>query len=293
MGVIDTIRAAANSIANAIPSRRRQITATASASVVVIEAESGVDGLGPFDEQLDRLGVAPASTPRDGTGHNCSAPTRSPSREVAMTFTVAVRARIVSISSAAASRRCSQLSKIISKRRPESASAMLSVTDRPAWGVTPNPVATTSATAAGSPRGASSISHTPSGNSGTSSAATWRARRVLPTPPTPVKVTRRWVRTSVTSSSMAPARPTKLVVWTDRFPGTASRVRKGGNSTRRPSARTWKIRCTPERSRKECRPRSIRTTSSATNSAVDAATRIWPPCPAAITRAARFNAGPK
>ena len=41
-----------------------------------------------------------------------------------------------------------------------------------------------------------------------------------------------------------------------------------------------------------CSPRSARSTPSS-RAAVDAATKIWPPCPAAITRATRFNAGPK
>jgi polysaccharide biosynthesis protein PslG len=51
--------------------------------------------------------------------------------------------------------------------------------------------ATASGTAAGSATAASSKTQTPSGNSSASRAATSVARRVLPTPPTPVKVTSR------------------------------------------------------------------------------------------------------
>ena len=40
-------------------------------------------------------------------------------------------------------------------------------------------------------------------------------------------------------SFTATSRPTKLVVCTGRFPGTASNVRNGGNSTRNVGARTW------------------------------------------------------
>ena len=98
----------------------------------------------------------------------------------------------------------------------------------PAWGVTPNTAATASGTAAGSPTGANSTSHTPSENSPVSSAATCTARRVFPTPPTPVRVTSRWARTCSASSFTATSRPTKLVVCTGRFPGTASNVRNGG-----------------------------------------------------------------
>ena len=108
---------------------------------------------------------------------------------------------------------------------------MLSVTVSPAWGVTPNAPATTSGTAAGSPTGANSTSHTPSGNSAASSAATCTARRVLPTPPTPVRVTSRCARTCSASSFTSTSRPTKLVTCTGRLPGTASIVRNGGNPT--------------------------------------------------------------
>ena len=55
----------------------------------------------------------------------------------------------------------------------------------------PQHAASVSHTASGSATGASSHNHAPSGNSATTSAATWSARRVLPTPPTPVSVTRR------------------------------------------------------------------------------------------------------
>ena len=50
--LIATIRAAANSIANAIPSRRRQISTTA--ADVGLEREPRVHRLGTFHEQLDR-----------------------------------------------------------------------------------------------------------------------------------------------------------------------------------------------------------------------------------------------
>ena len=55
----------------------------------------------------------------------------------------------------------------------------------------PSTAATASGTAAGSVTAASSKTQTPSGNSSASRAATSIARRVLPTPPTPVNVTNR------------------------------------------------------------------------------------------------------
>ena len=59
-----------------------------------------------------------------------------------------------------------------------------------------------------------------------------------------------------------------------------------------PSARTWKMRCAPVRSRKRRSPRSSRSIPE-TNAAVELARRTCPPWPAAITRAALFRVGPK
>ena len=66
-----------------------------------------------------------------------------------------------------------------------------SLTLLPGCWVMPSTAATASGTAAGSVTAASSKNQTPSGNSSASRAATSVARRVLPTPPTPVNVTNR------------------------------------------------------------------------------------------------------
>ena len=84
----------------------------------------------------------PSRTSSVGTGHAFSARMPSASREVAITLTVAARARIVSTIAAAASSTCSQLSITISRRRPAKAIAKLSLTVNPACGVTPRAVAT-------------------------------------------------------------------------------------------------------------------------------------------------------
>jgi hypothetical protein len=84
----------------------------------LLQPEAAVDGLGPLDEQGHGLRSHAARTSREGTGQMCSPPTRRASREVATTETVLVRARIVSTSSAAASRTCSQLSSTIRRFRP-------------------------------------------------------------------------------------------------------------------------------------------------------------------------------
>ena len=133
----------------------------------------------------------PASTSSEGTTHNCSSATPSPSRLVATIRTVADRARIASTRSAAASRTCSQLSNTNNRTRPSNAAARLSATLLPGCWVMPSTAATASGTAAGSATAAKSKNQTPSGNSSASRAATSGASRVLPTPPTPVRVTNR------------------------------------------------------------------------------------------------------
>ncbi len=77
----------------------------------------------------------------------------------------------------------------------------MSISGASACGVMPNTVAIAAATDAGSPTAASSMIHTPSGNSPASSDPASSASRVLPTPPTPVSVTNRCDRTSSATSS--------------------------------------------------------------------------------------------
>ena len=71
---------------------------------------------------------------------------------------------------------------------------MLSASERSARFTTPTDFAITSAIPSPSSTAASSATQTPSGDSASSSAATCRARRVFPTPPAPVMVTRRCSR---------------------------------------------------------------------------------------------------
>ena len=215
----------------------------------------------------------PALTSSDGTGHSCSSATPSPSRLVARIFTVAECARMASIRSPAASSTCSQLSMTSSRTLPSSAVATDSLTLLPGCWVMPRIAATASGTAAGSPTGASSKSQTPSGNSSARRVATSVARRVLPTPPTPVKVTSRCDFSSVATASSADSRPMKLLGAGRRFPGVVSRVRNGGKSVRRPDARTWNIPTAAGRSRKRRGPKSSRSIPLS-RPAVESASRI-------------------
>ncbi len=90
---------------------------------------------------------------------------------------------------------------------PSNAAATLSEMVIPACWVIPRVAATASGTAPGSPTAANSISHTPSAKLLTDRAATSRASRVLPTPPTPVSVTSRFASTAARTSATSRLTP--------------------------------------------------------------------------------------
>ena len=69
---------------------------------------------------------------------------------------------------------------------------------------------------------------------GPDSAATCNARRVLPTPPTPVKVTSRDAPSSLATAASSASRPTNELASDGRFPGSTSNDRNGSNPSRRP-----------------------------------------------------------
>ena len=82
----------------------------------------------------------------------------------------------------------------------------------------------------GSRTAASSHSHAPSGNRGSTSAATCNARRVLPTPPTPVNVTTRTSRHRVGDPDQLRLTADERGQLAGRLPGNASNDRNGGNA---------------------------------------------------------------
>ena len=148
-------------------------------------------------------------------------------------------------------------------------------------------------TASGSVTGANSHSQAPSGKSVTTSAATWRARRVLPTPPTPVRVTNDDVRTSSASDSISASRPTKVVIWRGRLPGNSVNDRNGGKSRPSSGCTTWYTPIASAKSRNRCSPRSTKVNSAGSplraKLSTVSETTTWPPWAIAINRAHRFN----
>ena len=78
--------------------------------------------------------------------------------------------------------------------------------------------------------GSRATKYTPPAYRSAASAATWRASRVLPVPPGPVRVTSRLLASSSRTSATSRWRPRNEVSWSGRLFGVASRVRGGGNS---------------------------------------------------------------
>ena len=111
---------------------------------------------------------------------------------------------------AAASMTCSQLSSTTTARQPHIA-AMTADMGSVATAATPIACASVAGTIAGSVTPASSISHGPSGSRGRSRRTDSSASRVLPAPPTPVRVSRRAVEDSRCTCSSCAVRPTNVV----------------------------------------------------------------------------------
>ena len=289
------IRAAASSMPSGSPSSVSQISVTAAAVSGSCEPEVGPDGAGPVDEQRDRIGRrrrprAPSGDtdserlPGDPEvlarrGEDLDAPGPTEDRRDRPT--------------PPRSRTCSQLSTTSRSCRPPSASATVSISAASPCGVMPSAVAIAAGTEAGSPTGASSTIHTPSGNSPATSAPTSSASRVLPTPPTPLSVTSRFDRTSSATSATRSSRPTNELSCWGRLPVKRSTLRSTGNSDRSPSATTWYTDIRPRRPRSRCSPSGRSATRSRSSTSVVSETSTWPPCASDISRAARFTSLPK
>ena len=289
------MRAAASSMASAMPSRRRQISVTAAASSgrrarsrgctawarSTNSSTAGDVGPGPR-----RRAAAPATRCSAARPQPLAAGGQDPRRwRPGSGSRRRVRGRV--------DRTCSQLSSTSSSRRPDRAATMLSVTVSRRSGRDPQD----GRHGVGHRRGIADRwpARRPRPRRGTRGSARRRpapTSRVLPTPPTPVRVTSRWARTSSPTSFTSTSRPTKLVDLHRQVPRRGVQRPQRRERRSQPVARTWNRRTDAARSRSRCSPRSSRSTPL-TSAAAESLTTIWPPWPAAITRAARFRAGPK
>ena len=112
------------------------------------------------------------------------------------------------------------------------------------------------AIAAGTSSGSSVVSrrtsHAPSGTRSAQRRASSIAKRVLPVPPGPVRVTRRASSNSASSAANSRSRPTKVVSRDGRLPVGWSAACSGGKSDGRPSTTSWWIGSARSMSRSRC-----------------------------------------
>ena len=316
-GVRNRSRAAASSIASGTPPRWATIAATSSPFAAVTAnpgrtappraTNSRTDSKAAsrsgswerrFSGRLSRsYGPSRSRSTGDGspgTGYSCSPEIRSGARLVARTRIFSAR-RSRSPMSPPAARTCSRLSRTISARFVPSSVASTSIGLRAGSSPIPMARAIAGTTSAGFVMVPSGTNHTPSGNSSARPAATCSASRVLPVPPGPVSVRSRVVPRRARVSSSSRSRPTNEVSSVGRLLGRASSERIGGKSAGRPSITSWAMR-SGRRSLRRCAPngRIVRPAGSrpSTSVAVASDSRIWPPWPAAATRAARCTSWP-
>ena len=252
---------AASSIASGRPSSRRQTSTTAIRLEVVssnrpeaaaaLSVKSSTDSLRRSWSRVSSPCARGSSS--GGIGMTCSPVTDSGSRLVATTRTPGADLRTSVTSSAAASSRCSQLSTRRSSfrsRRWESRRARGWVA---AWSRRSRAARTALSTRPGSRTSASSTSHAPSGKARARSVPIRIARRVLPTPPGPTRVTRRTVASFFRSSASSRRRPTKLVASAGRLPRRRVGLAMVTSTVLRAVGGPWPARSRPNHETHRCR----------------------------------------
>ena len=272
-----------------MPSSRRQISTTAPA-LSSASTRSPARHAGRVRRTASQPPSRFRSSSPEGTGHSCSSATPNPSRLVARTRTVADR------SDDRLDHRPRRPERARSCRKPAAATTLQRRGDTVGQA---HPRLLDDAEYGGHRLGhrgrdhqpaASSITHTPSGKSGLNRAATSSASRVLPTPPTPVKRHQPVGLERRLQLGDRDSRPTKLVVAAAGFPvsnrasstaGTRCAARAGPGKAR-PVSRYRAIAAAP-----------VDQIHSVSRPAVAPSSRIWPPWPAAITRAVRLSTVPK
>ena len=257
------VRAAANSIASGRPSSRRQISSTAAAGSVT-KARSRNSSIGVGRRQREDRELAFAIDPQGRPGGDQQPQVRAGADEAAS-------------EDAAAGSNCSRLSRRMSIRF----SSMCST--RPCWA--PIAAAIVGSMSCASVTAAKGTQKTPPVNRSTDSAAAWRASRVLPEPPAPVKVTMRASSMSAAMSRSSSVRPTSGSSWAGRF--VALRERSGGNR----SEPSWNSLSGAPRSLSRCSPRS-RPGSRSSAARVTSESTTCPPWAAAQILAARWTSMP-
>ena len=228
-------RAAASSKASGTPSSLRQISAIAASWPSI--RKSGLAW------RARSTSSSPASLALGSDVSSGSVIDRSPSaaspgipnssRLVATTLVSGADVSISATVEAVASIRCSQLSTTSSTSLPDRCSIRAFRGSKSDCGMASASRNATS-TPSGSETGPSGTSHVPSGYFGAASAAACSARRVFPTPPTPVIVTSLDDSRSSSTPETSVSRPTNDVSCTGRLLAASFSVRSGGKASARP-----------------------------------------------------------
>ena len=242
-------RAAASSRARGMQSKRRQTCSTIGST---IESRSA-----PAASARSRNSSTAVAGSSDRTATTCSPSMPRASRLVAITVRSGHREVRSSITEAALSTTCSQLSTTSRVWAP----ASMAATAARGSGVAPRPMvsAIVSATSSGSATLASSTNQTLD-DRGSRSAAAWTASLVLPTPPTPVSVTIGCCRTRSTTRATSRSRPMSVERCAGRLFAHVSSPRTGGKRSGSSGWTTCHTRSGSVRSRSRWTPRSVSST---------------------------------
>ena len=201
-------------MASGRPSSRRQ-SRTTSARFTAVTVKSGSTEAA----RCANSSTASVSAGIGATGKACSPGASNGCLLVASTVTSGAARSTDSANEAQASTRCSQVSRISSRRRSRRCSSTAARCAQASRSGSPSAAATASASRAGSLSPDSSTIQMPCGKRLAGSEAARRQSRVLPTPPGPTTVISRADRSCVVSQSSSLARPTKVFASAGSRPG--------------------------------------------------------------------------
>ncbi len=224
-GRSDRVLAAASSIARGMPSRRWQICTIASRSRT---GSTAAPTSSARTRNIDT--AAPSASVFRGSTRRTRSPSMSNgSREVANTRAPGHVDTMAAATAPAASSRCSQLSRINNalRNRSPATSELRPRSESPSISRRLCSVATS---ASGRSTVSSAANHTPPNPVACITRPTSSANRVLPTPPTPVRVTTRACPRWLTIDSTSSDRPKSVTATAGRLPSYAFADRGGRRS---------------------------------------------------------------
>ena len=267
------VRAAASSIASGSPSSRRQIRARAAA--FPSRRRNRPHRGRARNEQADRsrrsnlvdgLSSRPVAPSSPANGQHTSSPRSSGWRVVTSMRSAGHSASRRSTTRADAASTCSQLSSSSKPLAPDNIRVAAASADSLPSSCNPSAVARASGTSSALAIADRSTNQTPSGKRAAAALATCSARRVLPAPPGPFRVTRRLSSSCRWTSLSSCCRPMKLVR------GRLSSVRVGIGGAAVPVGALIASRGAV----REGRSRLVSRRASASRSRISSSVTVWP-----------------